>query len=239
MASPSSRAARIVRLALLTAAGLASPASSIAQPAPATAGPSRPATAIADTSRAARLSRGDLGRIRGNPEATVWLVIMSDFECPYCKVWHDETGPRIERSYVATGKVRVAYLNYIAVASHRNAPAAHEAAMCAAEQERFWPMADAIFAAQREWKSRSDAPAFFDAIAVRLKLDLPRFRACVRDGVMRPMIAADQDRVVRLGMGATPAFLVGGQRIIGAQPYEVFEQAIEQALARAAARPAP
>ncbi|MNC88951.1 hypothetical protein D3C83_48310 [compost metagenome] len=56
---------------------------------------------------------------------------------------------------------------------------------------------------------------------------------------MRPLIAADQDRVVRLGMGATPAFLVGGQRIIGAQPYEVFEKAIEQALARVDERPAP
>ena len=187
----------------------------------------------------ATLARADLARIRGNAAAKVWVVVMSDFECPYCKTWHDETGPRIEAKYVATGEVRLAYLNYIAVPSHRNAPAAHEAAMCAAEQERFWPMADAIFGAQRQWMSRRDAPVFFDSLATTLRLDVGRFKSCIASGVMRPLIAADQDRVVRLGMGATPAFLVGGQRIIGAQPYEVFEKAIEQALARVDERPAP
>ncbi len=164
-------------------------------------------------------------------------MVMSDFQCPFCKTWHDETGPLIEREYVATGKVRIAYLNYIAVASHRNAPAAHEAAMCAAEQDRFFPMADAIFASQGDWKTRGDPATFFDAIAVRLRLDIARYRSCIGEGSMRPLIAADQDRVVRLGIGATPAFLVGGKRIVGAQPTAVFKQALDDALARAAATP--
>jgi protein-disulfide isomerase len=228
--------APLVGLLLLAGAAIGAPASLAAQGARGPAASNRPARTAEDS---ATLARADLSRIRGNAAAKVWLVVMSDFECPYCKTWHDETGPRIQAKYVATGKVRIAYLNYIAVPSHRNAPAAHEAAMCAAEQDRFWPMADAIFDAQRQWKSRSDAPVFFDSLARVLRLDSPRFKSCIADGAMRPLIAADQDRVVRLGMGATPAFLVGGQRIIGAQPYEVFEQAIEQALARAGARPAP
>ena len=217
-------------------AAVGAPAASTAQTTRAPAAASRPVRSPDDS---ATLARADLARIRGNAAAKVWVVVMSDFECPYCKTWHDETGPRIEAKYVATGKVRLAYLNYIAVPSHRNAPAAHEAAMCAAEQERFWPMADAIFGAQRQWMSRRDAPVFFDSLATTLRLDVARFKSCIAGGVMRPLIAADQDRVVRLGMGATPAFLVGGQRIIGAQPYEVFEKAIEQALARVDERPAP
>ena len=107
--------------------------------------PSGAKPTVVDTSHAATMTRADLGRIRGSERAPVWLVVMSDFECPYCKTWHDETAPLIERNYVATGKVRVAYMNYIAVSSHRNAPPAHEAAMCAAEQGRFWPMADTLF----------------------------------------------------------------------------------------------
>jgi protein-disulfide isomerase len=222
-------------LLVVSAAGVAQASSTT----PAARGPAattRPARSAEDSTT---LARADLARIRGNAAAKVWLVVMSDFECPYCKTWHDETGTRIEAKYVATGKVRIAYLNYIAVPSHRNAPAAHEAAMCAAEQERFWPMADAIFGTQGRWKSRRDAPVFFDSLATTLRLDARRFKACIAGGAMRPLIAADQDRVVRLGMGATPAFLVGGQRIIGAQPYDVFEKAIEQALARADTRPAP
>lgn len=200
------------------------------------AGQGAPVPAPGD-SATARLARADLGRIRGSERATVWVVVMSDFECPFCRTWHQETEPLLTRDYVATGKVRLAYLNYIAVPSHRNAPAAHEAAMCAAEQNRFWPMAASLFDSQREWKGRRDPRSFFDSIAGRHQVDLPRFRACVRDGTLRPLIAADQDRVVRLGMAATPAFLIGGRRIIGAQPYEVFQRALDDALARAPATP--
>jgi protein-disulfide isomerase len=223
---------KVLAVALAIGGGLFSGSTGAQSP-----GASRPAP-VPDTARTALLSRADLGRIRGDEKAKVWVVVMSDFQCPFCKTWHDETASRIEREYVATGRVRIAYLNFIAVPSHLNAPAAHDAAMCAAEQDRFWPMADALFASQSQWKSRRDPAAFFDSLATRLPIALPRFRACIREGAVRALIAADQDRVVRLGMGATPAFLVGGRKLIGAQPYEVFKRAIDEALARAAT-PAP
>lgn len=194
--------------------------------------------AATDTGRTALLTRADLGRIRGDSRASVWVVVMSDFQCPFCRSWHDETAPLIEREYVATGKVRLAYLNYIAVSSHRNAPAAHEAAMCAAEQGRFFPMADALFEGQPQWKGRTDAPLFFDSLAVRLSLSLTRFRACIREGAARPLIAADQARVERLPVNGTPAFLIGGKLLIGAQPFTAFKLAIDDALARASVPPA-
>lgn len=189
-----------------------------------------------DSARIALLTRADLGRIRGRATAPVWLVVISDFQCPFCKRWHEETAPTIERNYVRTGKVRIAYLNY-PLNGHRNAQPAHELAMCAAEQDRFWPVADALFASQPAWKGRSDAAAYFDSLASTLPLDQPRLRACLVAGQTRDLIRSDYERSVAIGVGSTPSFLVGGTPLIGAQPYEAFAQAIDAALARQRAAP--
>ncbi len=191
--------------------------------------------AEADTAGAALLTRADLGRIDGPASARVWLVVISDFQCPFCKRWHEQTGERLHREYVRTGKIRVAYLN-LPISSHRNAQPAHEAAMCAAEQGAFWPVADALFATQDSWKSRLNVDAYFDSLALRHVTDGARYRSCITSGATRAIIDADVSRIQRIGVGSTPTFVIGQQMIVGAQPYEVFQRAIEAALAAAPAR---
>jgi protein-disulfide isomerase len=222
--------------ALIAILGLAAcePASANTESTRTTAGSGAPSAtpaldSPADSARKALLARADLGRIKGDSTAPVWLVVVSDFQCPYCKVWHDETAPRIEREYVRTGKVRVAYLNF-PINSHRNAWPAHEAAMCAAEQDRFWPVADALFETQAAWKGRGDAPAYFDSLTSTLSLDHARLRTCIADGALRPLIQADFDRSQRIGVGSTPSFFIGDRLLIGAQPFEAFKSALDAAL---------
>jgi protein-disulfide isomerase len=110
--------------------------------------------------------------------------------------------------------------------------------MCAAEQDAFWPVADALFETQDAWKRRSDAPVYFDSLVSKLPMDHERLRACVRAGGLRPLIEADHRRSVRIGVGSTPTFFVGDQALIGAQPYEAFAAAIDAALAKVSAAPA-
>ena len=195
-------------------------------------------TASPSASRDSLIARADRGRIKGSKDA-IWMIVISDFQCPFCKRWHEETAPRIEREYVATGKIQIAYMNLPLPSIHPNAPAAHDAAMCAAEQGKFWPMADALFASQNEWKGRRDAAAYFDSLAGTLPLDRARLRSCIRDGGLRALIDADVDRATRSGAGSTPHFFIGGRAIIGAQPYEAFKSAIEAALAAAPSKPTP
>src|SRR5258705_2057932 len=71
-------------------------------------------------------SHADRARIRGSETAQVWLVEISDFQCPFCKQWHDETFAKIDQEYVKTGKVRLAYLNFPLIRIHHNAQAAAE-----------------------------------------------------------------------------------------------------------------
>src|SRR5881628_2741765 len=88
----------------------------------------QPSAAAADSARAdSLLQRADRARIQGDSAAPVWIVELSDFQCPYCKQWHDETYPVIVRDYVAKGQVRLAYVNY-PLQQHVHALRAAEAA---------------------------------------------------------------------------------------------------------------
>lgn len=233
-----SRVARVAALALALALGsalsLAAPAAAQARPAGTSA-----AAPAADTARDARFARADRGRIRG-AQTGVWIVVISDYQCPYCKRWHEETEPLIERDYVRTGKAQIAYINYPIASIHPNAFATHEYAMCAAEQDKFWPVSNALFRTQGDWKSHRNIRAYLDSLVGTLPIDRPRLQACLRTGEMKELIEADYDRATRIGVGSTPSFLVGGRPVIGAQPYEAFKKAIDAALAAAqASKPAP
>ena len=90
-----------------------------------TLGAPAPADSISD--------RADRGRILGDSTAAIWIIMASDFQCPFCKQWHDSTFGKLTQEYVRTGKVRLAYMNY-PLPQHKNAMPAAEASMCAAVQ---------------------------------------------------------------------------------------------------------
>jgi protein-disulfide isomerase len=179
------------------------------------------------------LQRADRARIQGDGAAPVWVVIASDFQCPYCQMWHAETYPTLLKDYVQTGKIRLAYLNY-PLNNHKNAWPAAEAAMCAAAQGMFWEMHDAIFNNQARWSSMPNAVPFFDSLAVnKFALRADDWRSCMSTHATAALVQADFERLRSSGIESTPSFFVGDRGIQGAQPTDVFRAAIEQALAKA------
>jgi len=181
-------------------------------------------------SSSALLAKADAGRIIGSPTATVWMIIISDFQCPFCKQWHDESWEAIRKEYVDTGKIRVAYMN-LPLSMHANAAPAAHAAMCASVQGKFWPVQDAMFRTQAEWAKLADAHPFFEKLARDAGADVDALRACVQSNVMRPLIESDETRAANSGAQSTPTFFVGSQPLIGAQPLSAFRGAINAALA--------
>lgn len=180
-------------------------------------------------------ARADRGRIRGSESATVWVIEASDFQCPFCKVWHDSTYPSIVRDYVNSGKVRMAYLNF-PLNIHPNAMPAAEAAMCASAQNRFWEMHDALFDSQQQWAGLQNAVPMYDSLASKIGIDMAAWRDCMTNHRTRTLIELDYERSERQGVQSTPSFFVGDQGIAGAEPYPVFRDAIERALARRVGR---
>jgi protein-disulfide isomerase len=181
------------------------------------------------------LARADEARVQGAPDAPVWMVVVSDFECPYCAQWHAQSYDTIRRRYVDSGRVRMAYLHY-PLPNHPHAWPAAEAATCAGLQGKFWEMHDAIFATQDRWRrlSVADAAPLFDSLAVARGLDMEAHRRCVSTGATRPLIQADFDRVQRAGVTGTPAFFIGKRVIGGLGPTAAYTAAIDSALAEAA-----
>ena len=208
-----------------------SPASSVAG-APAAVVNSAPSATLTGGDSTGLLARADRGRIRGDTTAKVWLVIVSDFQCPYCRQWHDESFATVVRDYVDTGKLRVAYVNF-PLKIHPNAIPSAEAAMCASVQGRFWEMHDALFRTQSRWAAMPDPKPLFDSLATSLGADAAPFKSCVESTVMRQMIDADERRGSDAGVQATPTFFVGDEKIEGAVPLPDLRAALDRALAKA------
>ncbi len=191
-----------------------------------------------DTARVAKappdsnITRADLARIQGSPSAPLWVIEVSDFQCPYCKQWHDQTYTAFLNQYVKTGKVRLAYVNF-PLGIHPHAFPAAEAAMCAGVQNKFWQMHDSLFASQARWESTADPKAAFDSLARATGVDMTRWRDCVTTGKMRPLIQADHDRAQQAGVGATPSFIIGDKLLAGAQPLSDMQRVVDSALVKA------
>ena len=179
------------------------------------------------------IARADSGRIRGNESAKVWMIIASDFQCPYCKMWHDQTDLAIRQEYVDNGKVRLAFVNF-PLENHKHAVPASEYAMCASAQGKFWEMHDQIFEAQERWTPMADAAPVFDELAGKVAgLDLTALRACLSSDKMLPIIQADREKGLTGGVRATPSFFIGNQLLEGVQSTAALRRALDAAIASA------
>jgi protein-disulfide isomerase len=175
--------------------------------------------------------KADLARIQGSPTAPIWVIEVSDFQCPFCRQWHEETYTKLRNEFVRTGKVRLAYVNF-PLAQHIYALPAAEAAMCAGVQGKFWEMHDALFANQAKWETLPSPASFFESLARGAGVDVTRWRQCVESRKMTPLILADQDRARVAHAASTPSFIIGDKLLVGAQPIEALRSAIDSALAK-------
>lgn len=178
------------------------------------------------------LEQFDLSSL-GDPQASVVIEEYSDFGCAHCADFALDTKKLIEEEYIKTGK---AVLVFHTVGSLAQAPAlqqAAESAYCAGEQESFWQFHDLLFANQvRLFTNRAaDVSRTMRSFAEMLELKLDDFEVCVEEGKYQALVSADQLKASQLGVTGTPTFFINGVMLRGNQPYENFQQAIEEALA--------
>jgi protein-disulfide isomerase len=170
------------------------------------------------------------GRVRGSATAPVTVYEMSDFQCPYCRRFALETFPALDSAYVATGKVRWAFVNYPLTSIHQNAVAAAEVALCAARQNAFWRVHDLLYQHQEVWSPLKEPAAFLLSLADSAKLSRPALLACVRSPATQEAVHADAKGAERSGATSTPTFYIEGGLLVGAQPLPVFRQVLDSIL---------
>lgn len=125
--------------------------------------------------------------------------------------------------------VRLGYWNFVVLGQVSQWAA--EASECAAEQDAFWEYHDYFFENRAGGNQGSYDKENLKQFAVDLGLNTTSFNECLDSGKYTQLVQSDTNTGQQFGVRSTPSFLVNGQPIIGAQPFEVFEQAIEILLA--------
>ena len=162
--------------------------------------------------------------VKGDKDAPVTIVEFSDYECPFCTKFYDQSLQQIEKNYIDTGKVKFIYRDF-PLSFHQNAQKAAEAAECAGEQDKYFEMHDLLFE-----KGVSGGVNAFKQYAKDIGLNTKKFDQCLDSGAMAQEVKDDFAAGQQLGVSGTPAFFINGKLVSGAQPYSVFEQIIEQEL---------
>jgi protein-disulfide isomerase len=166
-------------------------------------------------------------RTKGSPDAPVTLYELSDFQCPFCRTFFEETWPLILREYVETGKIKVTFLNLPLISIHPNAAEAHEHAMCAALQDQFWQMHDRLFETQETWAPMEDPTPHFRKLGEQLDLDQQAFTQCLNTGETRSIVAGDVQLAIQGRLNSTPSFIVEGGLVQGLVPIEGWRSVLD------------
>jgi len=175
----------------------------------------------------------------GDPNAPVRMENFSDFQCPYCKRFADETEKLIVENYVVTGKVYFIFTPYGPGGNYigQESLDAANASFCAADQGMFWEYHDILFANNTGENVGDFTEKRLEAFAKSIGLDMNKFQDCFKASQFNDKLNEGIVAGRNAGINVTPSFLINGKIIEGAQPNEVFIQEIEAALASAAAQP--
>ncbi len=171
--------------------------------------------------------------IWGNLDAPVTIVEISDFECPFCS----RVEPTIEqvKSEYGPEKIRIVWKNN-PLPFHKNARAAHEAAMAVFEaagggkkgSEAFWKFHQTAFKNQKAFTEGN-----FQQWAEQSGTDMAKYKELVKSPAVKAKIEKDLALARSIGARGTPNFRINGVEVSGAQPFTKFKEVIENELAEA------
>ncbi len=172
--------------------------------------------------------------IRGNPNAPILIVEYSDYDCPFCKLFHN-TMNQIMDEYGVGGKVAWVYRQLPIAALHPNAQKISEAALCVGElagNDAFWTFSDLVFSERgvNDPTNMTRLPEF----AKTAGAETTAFNNCLKNGQMTAKVSESAREAAAAGINGTPhSYIIVGDNqlpIEGAQPYSTVKQAIDNIL---------
>ena len=210
-----------------TSTSAEAPMSSVTAPGSAgAADPTAPGPGSASTER--RVAGDPLAL--GDPAAPVVMVMFADYRCPFCAKFSRDTEPELIHRFVDAGTLRVEWRDF-PIFGEQSMLAAR-AGRAAAEQGRFWDFNRAVFAAAPERGHPDLTEAALQEFARQAGVpDIAEFTAGMKSTTFDAAINEDLAQGNRIGVPSTPAFVINGEPVLGAQPTDVFISAIDTASA--------
>ena len=168
--------------------------------------------------------------IMGNPNAKITIVEFGDYQCTFCYKFHDETMKRINEKYIKTENVNFIYKDF--PLNGKQSILASEASYCAEKQGKFWEYHNTLY---NNWGGENTGWITENVLlgfAKDVRLNLDDFSQCLENSEFRQKVLDNEQFGKNIGINATPSFLIFNNdevyRIIGAQPFEKFEQAFQK-----------
>jgi len=171
----------------------------------------------------------------GSKEAKVTFLEYTDYQCPYCQRYFFSAYNEIKENFIKEGKIKYS-VRAFPLPFHDAAKPATYATLCAADQGGFFKMHEALFMFQNEWSYAESVEDLFTKYASNIGLDATTFKACMNDKwkikTFDKIISANSTEAGNLNISGTPSMIINNKTIVGAQPYEVFETEINEAISQ-------
>ena len=175
----------------------------------------------------------------GSKAAPITLVEFGDYQCTYCQRFHSDTKANLLANFVDSGKVRFLFKDFPIndLPADRASTLAAEASYCAADQGKYWQYHDQVYDNWRGentgWVTKSSLKQF--AIDVGIT-DMAKFSQCLDSQIYGNVVMQNYNLAQNIHLSATPSFvLIANNKpqqpalaIVGAQPYSVFANTINQ-----------
>lgn len=186
--------------------------------------PPRPRAGMVQPAAVADVGADD--HVLGDPDAPLTIIEYASLTCPHCATFHRETLPKLKKNWIEPGELRLVYRHY---PLDQLALRAALLANCF-EGDKFFAVTDLLFKSQQRWSRAENPMQQLARLASMAGLSQSRFEACMTD-------RAEADRIIEkqiearneIDLSSTPTFLVAGEKIVGAKPYEVFVKKLEDA----------
>lgn len=186
----------------------------------------------------------------GDADAPLLIMEFSDYRCPYCRQFFDETMPSLRKDWIETGKAKLQFFDLPLTMHGFPAVIGAEAAHCAGEQGAYWAMHDALYEAFDDLTEAADAQDEADSMAEILKVaedvegvDMDKLTACVESQQYRPIVKELADTALEREINGTPWFILlageHAEQIPGYVDYETMLPLLEREYSRALGTPIP
>jgi protein-disulfide isomerase len=160
----------------------------------------------------------------GNSDANVTITIYSDFECPYCKRFHNKNYQKLQEEYINTGKAKIIFRHFPKTIIHKSALLKAEAFECAKEQDKSYEIYPYLFSE----KHLSETELLH--IAQQLNIKIPQFEECLFLEKYKNDILTQKTKAEQNNIKTTPTVIINGNKIEGIKPYSLYKQIIDEEL---------
>jgi protein-disulfide isomerase len=171
----------------------------------------------------------------GKPAAPVTIVEFGDFQCEFCDRFAKQTEPKINSTYIQTGKVNMIFKNF--VTHGPDSLTAATAAQCANDQGKFWNFYEILYKNQGPensgWANANNLKKFASQIS---GLDKQKFDSCLDSAKYKSFVDKDNTLAISSGFQGTPTFIIEksdgskAERLLGAYPFPSFQAIIDKKL---------